>query len=70
MVEEDDNKFMKLSKKSEKIVADILYSRKVLIKFFVKSLGVDENAAVINACKIEHLIDTSIIKKIESTSLK
>lgn len=67
LIEEDDNKFIRLSKNSQKIVTDTLYARKVLIKYFIKTLWVDEEMAVINACKIEHLLDISIIKKIEWT---
>ena len=65
-IEEDENKFIRLSKKAEKIIEDILQTRKTLIKFFTKNLWIDEKIATLNACKIEHLVDSEIIKKLDT----
>lgn len=42
----------------------IVNTHLVLAKFFVDVLGVDEQVAEKNACKIEHVIDKELVEKI------
>jgi Mn-dependent DtxR family transcriptional regulator len=55
-VEEDENRFLRLSSKGE-MVANAVVGKKYLIqKFLADVLGVPEELAEIDTCKIEHLI--------------
>ena len=65
LVIEDENKFIKLTKKSEVIIDHILHTRKILIKFFTKNLWSDDHEANVNACKIEHLLSEELVQKLE-----
>jgi Mn-dependent DtxR family transcriptional regulator len=65
LIIEDENKFIKLSSQGEEIIKEIKKTRNAFKKFFVKTLWIDEKIATINACKIEHLIDSKITKKLE-----
>ena len=65
MIEEDENRFIKLSEMSVDIVKDMHRNRECFTKFFRDELGMREAEAVINACKIEHLISSKIWKKLE-----
>lgn len=64
-IEEDESKFIKLTKNWEDTIEEIKKNRSIFKKFFIKKLGIDEKTATINACKIEHLIDPKITKKLE-----
>lgn len=66
LVIEDDNKFIRLSESGSEIVIDMHRNREVFTKFFKEKLGIREVEAVINACKIEHLISSKIGKKLEA----
>lgn len=65
LVMEDSNKFIKLTQKGSKIISEILNNREVLYNFFKDILWTDASISLINACKIEHLIDTEIISKMK-----
>jgi len=65
LIIEDENKFLRLSKKGQEIVKDTHKNREVFTRFFRDTLGVKEGEAVINACKIEHLVSSKIGKKLE-----
>ncbi len=56
LLQEDENKFIKLTKHWQEIVERARKNRELFTKFFMQNLNVDEKNAVINACKIEHLI--------------
>ena len=62
---EDESKFIKLSELWEETIEETKKTRNIFRKFFTKKLGIDEKIATINACKIEHLIDKEITKKLE-----
>ena len=61
LVEEDENRFLRLTPSGESIAHEVIRSRQVLIGFLVTMLGVSEEQARIDACKMEHLLskDTS-----------
>lgn len=63
---EDENKFIKLSKQGKDIVKVVEANRNSLISFFKNTLKLDDDQAVKNACKIEHLLDADVVKKMES----
>ena len=64
-IKEDENKFIKLSTKWNKIVKSALYKREVLINFFQNNLWLNEDISNSEACKIEHLISDEVINKIK-----
>ena len=63
---EDENKFIKLSKQGKDIVKVVEANRNSLISFFKNTLKLDDDQAMKNACKIEHLLDSEVVKKMES----
>ena len=65
LIIEDENKFIKLTEEAKEIIDWIAKTRKTFIKFFHKELWISKEQSAINACKIEHLIDLEITKKLE-----
>ena len=65
LILEDSNKFIKLSSIGLGIVKDIHRNREAFSRFFKEKLGIWEAEAIINACKIEHLVSSKIGKKLE-----
>ena len=63
---EDENKFIKLSESGADIVKDMHRNREWFTRLFRDVLWVREVEAVINACKIEHLVSSKIGKKLEN----
>ena len=63
LVEEDDNKFLKLTSKGQKLAQAILTKRKILREFFTSVLGVASDQAEIDACKTEHLLSMETTSK-------
>lgn len=53
---EDQNKFYKLTEKGEQFICSVLSKRHILQQFFTDVLDLSEEAAEIDACKIEHLL--------------
>ncbi|RIK77180.1 hypothetical protein DCC62_10005 [candidate division KSB1 bacterium] len=56
LVEEDENKFLHLSKNGNSLAQKIESKRIILIKFMKDVLHVSPEQAEIDACKVEHLI--------------
>lgn len=65
-IDEDKNKFIKLTAYGEEIIKRIEKNREGLIDFFQKTLKLDEKTATVNACKIEHLIDSKVVEKMKA----
>jgi len=63
-VEEDPNRFLRLSDKGADIVSSVLTKRKIVEKFFRVVLNLPDNIPEINACKIEHLLDVETGSKL------
>ena len=57
-VQEDHNKFLELTDKGLKVVQETEATRLVVQKFLTDALGMDEDDAEIDACKVEHLISS------------
>ena len=55
-LEIDENKFITLTPKGEKIAMEVFARHKYITKFLVHSLGLDVITAESDACKIEHFI--------------
>lgn len=62
LVVEDHNKFLSLSEEGKRLALIIEKNDELLETFFKEVLGVNEDQAEVDACKIEHLlsIETSI----------
>lgn len=55
-VEEDQNKFYHFTEKGEKLINAVLSKRRILLIFFRDVLGLPQEIAEEDACKIEHLL--------------
>ena len=55
-VREDHNRFLELTDRGMKIVWNTESTRLVMKKFLSEALGMDEDDAEIDACKVEHLL--------------
>ena len=64
-IEEDQNKFMRLSQEGEKLASLVERNGELLQKFFQEILGVSEWQAEIDACKMEHLLSIETSGKLE-----
>lgn len=68
LILEDENKHFWLSDTGKQFAESVEFNREVLSTFFEKKLKVSPTTAMVNACKIEHLLDTEITKKIAKLS--
>ena len=57
-VQEDPNRFLELTAQGLKVVQETEATRLVVQRFLSDALGMDEDDAMIDACKVEHLIST------------
>lgn len=57
-VQEDHNRFLELTEKGLKVVQETETTRLVVQKFLTDALGMDEDDAEIDACKVEHLVSS------------
>jgi DtxR family transcriptional regulator, Mn-dependent transcriptional regulator len=55
-ISEDENRVIFLTKRGEAAVHNIVGSRAAFLQFFHDILAVDENQALEDACKLEHLV--------------
>ena len=51
-------------------IAEKLYNRHTILTEYLKKLGVSENIAAEDACKIEHIISDESFKAIEASLMK
>ncbi|RMD91878.1 MAG: metal-dependent transcriptional regulator [Calditrichaeota bacterium] len=63
---EDENKFLLLTEKGDRLSHTIQSTRKILIKFLQDVLQVNPDQAEIDACKVEHLLSEETGKKLLS----
>ena len=56
LVEEDDNRFVRLSVVGSALAASVRANKVMLQRFFCDVLGVDAETAAVDTCKIEHLV--------------
>ena len=57
-VQEDHNKVLERTEKGLRVVEETEATRLVVQKFLSNALGMDEDDAMIDACKVEHLISS------------
>ena len=57
-LEEDQNRFLKLSEEGNRVAHSVASHRQILITFLQDVLKLEPEKAEIDACKIEHLIST------------
>lgn len=62
-VDEDHNRFIRLSPEGERIAQEIHVNNKLLVQFLSEVLGLSDAQANIDACKIEHLVSSETRKK-------
>jgi DtxR family Mn-dependent transcriptional regulator len=55
-VEEDHNRFLRLSQSGEKLAHEIQVNNRLFVQFLSEVLGMDEAQAHTDACKVEHLV--------------
>ncbi len=55
-IQEDENKFYHLTEEGKELTRDVLSTRRIVKKFFTEVLGLSEDIAEEDACKIEHLL--------------
>lgn len=69
-VQEDENRFVSLTKEGQQIAEAILNRRQVLEEFFTKVLGVKRAVAEVDACKTEHLLSMETTNKMAEMCAK
>lgn len=65
LVIEDDNRFLSLSKEGEGLAKFVLARKGLFLRFFKEVLGVSEEQADIDSCKIEHLVGVETTQKLQ-----
>ena len=70
LVEEDENRFVKLSSDGQELAEAILDRRNIIHSFFRDILGVEANRAEIDACKTEHLLSKETTDKMQAFAKK
>lgn len=61
---EDKNHFFQMTKEGQNLAAQIYANHLLLATFFHKILGVKEDAALVDACQIEHLLSAETSRKL------
>ena len=56
--------YVELTKEGKRIADDIQHKEDVLVQFFVEILGVNEEVAVKDACRMEHTISDETLAKL------
>ena len=62
--EEDENRFLSLTKEGESIARAVIDRKAILLRFFTDILKVDGEQAEVDACKTEHLISNETARKL------
>lgn len=64
LIAEDENRFLLLTETGAKLARQIVQSRRTLQFFLTKILRVEPDQALIDACKIEHLVSENTVAKL------
>jgi DtxR family Mn-dependent transcriptional regulator len=56
LVEHERYGYIKLTPEGDKVARDVIYRHEALTLFFAQALGIDQETAEEDACKIEHVI--------------
>ncbi|MCO6429379.1 MAG: metal-dependent transcriptional regulator [Deltaproteobacteria bacterium] len=65
LIEEDENRFLSLSKEGEALAEAVLARKTIFHKFLLDVLKVSPDQAEIDACKTEHLISGETARKLQ-----
>jgi DtxR family Mn-dependent transcriptional regulator len=65
LVIEDENRFLSLSQEGEGLAQFVIARKGLFLKFFKDVLGVSEEQADIDSCKIEHLVGAETTQKLQ-----
>lgn len=65
-LEIDENKFILLTPKGEKIAMEVYARHRYITRFLMDALGLDEITAEVDACKIEHFISKKTYEAIQA----
>lgn len=63
-VQEDENKFLRLSERGERLVDLVLAKRAIVRKFLKDVLQVESHQSEVDACKVEHLLSEETSEKL------
>ena len=66
MIDEDDNRFLSLTKEGELLAEAVVRRKRILNDFLVQVLKVSPEQAEIDACKTEHLVSAETTSKLEN----
>ncbi|MDF3127965.1 metal-dependent transcriptional regulator [Kiritimatiellaeota bacterium B1221] len=66
LVVEDENRFLKLSDEGQRLAELVELNDKLLELLFGEVLGVDQDQAEIDACKIEHLLSIEVSTRLSA----
>jgi Mn-dependent DtxR family transcriptional regulator len=66
LVVEDENRFLKLSEEGQRLAELVELNDKLLELLFGEVLGVDQDQAEIDACKIEHLLSIEVSTRLSA----
>ena len=64
-IEIDENKFITLTPKGEKVAMEVYARHKYITSFLTRSLKLSKEVAEADACKIEHFISTEMYDAIQ-----
>jgi len=64
LVREDDNRFLELTEQGMRVVREVKSTRRVVQRFLHQALGMDEDDAEIDACKVEHLVSSQTRRRL------
>lgn len=65
LIEEDENRFLALTKNGEMLARAVVHKKALLLKFLIEVLGVDPEQAEVDACKTEHLFSAETTAKLQ-----
>lgn len=65
-VEEDHNRFLRLSAEGDRLAHEIHVNNRLLVQFLSEVLGLSETQASIDACKVEHLVSSPTRAKLRA----
>ena len=64
LVDEDENKFLRLSNEGQRSIDEIRAKRSIVLKFLEEVLDVSPRQAEIDACKVEHLFSLETAERL------
>ncbi|MFH1746778.1 MAG: metal-dependent transcriptional regulator [Planctomycetota bacterium] len=66
LILQDENRHLRLSEQGQELVDAIKTKRQIVQRLFVELLGVNDQQAEIDACKLEHLVSNETARRLVS----